>query len=84
MKFEEKLKQLETLLAKIEDTHTGLDEAMQLFEQAMALKKELSEALSAYEGKLEELVIENARSKHVPFAMLGEEQETAEVEDEEF
>ena len=79
MEFEQKMKRLEELLTKIESAQTGLDEAMKLFEEAVNLKNELSEALGAYEGKLEELVVKNAQSEHVPF-----EVELQEEDDDEF
>lgn len=78
MKFEEKLKTLETLLTAIESGDTGLDESMKLFEQAITLRRELSEALAAYEGKLEELILKNG------VGMRRELENHEEDEDDEF
>ena len=55
MSFEEKKKELEQILNKLEKEEISLDESIKLFDKASKLAKECSEALSNNEGKVTEI-----------------------------
>lgn len=52
LKFEESLKKLEDIVAKLESGELTLDESLKLFEEGAALSKKLSSALDKAEQKI--------------------------------
>ncbi len=58
MKFEDKIKKLEEIVLKLESNETPLDEAMSLYEEGIALSKELTEILSKAEAKIKNMTSE--------------------------
>ena len=55
MSFEEKKKELEEILSKLEKEDLPLNESIKLFDKAAVLAKECSKALSSSEGKVTEI-----------------------------
>lgn len=51
-KFEDLMKELKEILAKIEDNQTGLDEAIALYERGAVLIRQAEEILSSAEMKI--------------------------------
>jgi exodeoxyribonuclease VII small subunit len=56
MKFEERLRDLEGIVEKLEGTELPLEEALGLFEKGVGLVRELTQQLDEVERKLEVLV----------------------------
>ncbi len=56
MKFEERLGDLEAIVAKLEGSELPLEEALALFEKGVGLVRELSKQLDEVERRLEVLV----------------------------
>ena len=54
-KFEEALKQLESIVGELEDGDLELDISLQLFEDGVALSRVMKKRLDAAEKKIEEL-----------------------------
>ena len=61
--FEENLKQLEDIVAKLEQGEIPLEEAIKLFQEGMRLSKDCSEKLSGVEKEIKRLVAENEKFK---------------------
>jgi exodeoxyribonuclease VII small subunit len=61
--FEKDLKQLEDVVAKLEQGDLPLDEAMKLFQDGMRLSKLCSQRLSAVEREIKKLVAEGDKLK---------------------
>ena len=53
MKFEELVKNIEEIIAKIESGKVSIDESIELYEQAMKNCKECYDILSTAKGKIE-------------------------------
>lgn len=53
--FEERLARLEELAQKMRDPEVSLEEAMQFFEEGMALSGDLEKELQGFEHKIEQL-----------------------------
>ena len=58
MSFEESLKRLEEIVAKLESGECGLDEATKLFDEGKELSKECAKSLDNNKGKIVELTEE--------------------------
>ncbi len=58
MKFEDKIKKLEEIVLKLESGETPIDEAMKLYEEGIALSKELTAILSEAEVKIKNMTSE--------------------------
>lgn len=54
--FEEKMERLEKIVNLLEDTSLGLNQAMELYEEAMNLSKELNTELNDISNKITKLV----------------------------
>ena len=53
--FEKQLSRLEEIVAKLEEEQTDLDASVKLFEEGVALSKDLSQKLETVKFKVEEL-----------------------------
>lgn len=56
MKFEERLKELEGIVERLEDGELPLEEALELFEKGVGTVRELTKQLDDVERRLERLV----------------------------
>jgi exodeoxyribonuclease VII small subunit len=61
--FEKDLKQLEDVVARLEQGDLPLDEAMKLFQEGMRLSKLCSQRLSTVEQEIKKLVAEGDKLK---------------------
>ncbi len=61
--FEDNLRRLEEVVAKLEQGELPLDEAIKLFQEGMRLSKLCSERLSVVEAEIKKLVVENNNVK---------------------
>lgn len=59
MKFEEKVKVLETIISELESGNTSLEESIDKYTKAMKLAKECDEELKNVEEKISKIVLEN-------------------------
>lgn len=66
MKFEENLKTLETLVAKMESGQLNLDEMIQAFEQGRALVKTCQDDLESIRLKIEKVTKSGAVEPLIP------------------
>lgn len=66
--FEEALKRLEEVVQKLEDGDVPLEEAIDLFQEGMALSKRCSQQLDKAEQRIEMLIEENGEWTKKPFA----------------
>ena len=57
-KFEEKLKELESIIADLEDGEIDLDQSIEKYTRAMKLVKECDEKLKSVEEQVSKLVTE--------------------------
>ncbi len=57
-RFEDQLDRLEAIVARLEDDSVGLEEALGLFEQGMALAKSCRARLEAVQQRVEQLLAE--------------------------
>ncbi len=55
MKFEDKIKELQTIVAKLEDKNTPLDDGIRAFENAAAIVEECLSLLETSRGKFTEI-----------------------------
>jgi len=55
-RFEDQLERLETIVARLEDDSVGLEQALDLFEQGMALAKSCRTRLEAVEQRVSRLL----------------------------
>lgn len=62
MSFDEKIAKIETITKKMQDEHTSLEDSIALFEEGVALAKELEEALETAKGKVEKAIGESLAS----------------------
>ena len=65
--FERMLKELETLVARLEQGELSLDESLRQFERGVELARLCEQALKAAEQKVEILLEHNAEAAVVPF-----------------
>ena len=65
--FEQSLKELETLVEKMEQGDLSLEESLQYFERGVQLTRACQQALKAAEQKVETLLIKNGQEEVVPF-----------------
>lgn len=59
MKFEEKVKVLETIISELESGNISLEESIDKYTKAMKLAKECDEELKNVEEKISKIVLEN-------------------------
>ena len=60
MSFEAALKELETIVARLEQGEVDLEDSIALYERGQALKSHCEAKLKAAEGRLEKLVLGSA------------------------
>lgn len=65
--FEKQLARLEEIVEKLEEEQTDLDASVKLFEEGVALSKELSQKLETVKFKVEELKKKGAELLTQPF-----------------
>jgi exodeoxyribonuclease VII small subunit len=65
--FERMLKELETLVARLEQGELTLDESLRQFERGIELTRRCEQALKAAEQKVEILLEHGADAQPVPF-----------------
>ncbi len=65
--FEEALKRLEEVVARLEKGNLPLDESLALFQEGMDLVKRCEALLEAAEERIEMLIQEGGGLKRVPF-----------------
>ncbi|WP_428057208.1 exodeoxyribonuclease VII small subunit [Candidatus Avelusimicrobium alvi] len=65
--FEKQLSRLEEIVAKLEEEQTDLDASVKLFEEGVALSKDLSQKLETVKFKVEELKKKGAELITQPF-----------------
>ncbi len=58
-KFEEKMKELETIIDELENGNTDLEESIQKYTKAMKLVKECDDKLKQIEEQVNKIVLEN-------------------------
>ena len=75
--FESKLQRLEEIVAKLEEEQTDLDASVKLFEEGIALSKEMTEKLQEVKFKVTALKKKGAQLLTEPFAA---EQNTEDAE----
>ena len=63
MKFEDKMKALEKIVAELEQDEINLDESINKYTEAMKLIKECDESLKKAEEKISKIVTENGSLK---------------------
>ena len=77
--FESKLQRLEEIVAKLEEEQTDLDASVKLFEEGIALSKEMAEKLEEVKFKVTALKKKGAALLTEPFdAEQNTEEENAE------
>ena len=67
LSFEKQLSRLEEIVAKLEEEQTDLDASVKLFEEGMALSKELFQKLETVKFKVQELKKKGAEFITRPF-----------------
>ena len=75
--FENKLQRLEEIVAKLEEEQTDLDASVKLFEEGIALSKEMTEKLQEVKFKVTQLKKKGAALLTEPFDV---EQNTEDAE----
>jgi exodeoxyribonuclease VII small subunit len=65
--FEKSLKELETLVEKMEQGDLSLEESLQCFERGVALTRSCQQALKDAEQKVELLMNKSGQQEVVPF-----------------
>ena len=63
MDFEKKLKNLETIVSKMESGELSLDDSLKNFENGVSIARECHEQLAKAEKKVQELVSVDAKGK---------------------
>lgn len=75
--FESKLSRLEEIVAKLEEEQTDLDASVKLFEEGLALSKEMTQKLQEVKFKVTALKKKGAQLLSEPFdALAGSADET--------
>ena len=72
MSFEEKMKELEDVISKLESGQVGLSESMELYEKGVRLSIECSTLLEQAQQKISKLVEESGQKIEVPFRPTSE------------
>lgn len=70
-KFDDALKELETIVTKLEAADVPLEEALDYYQKGIALSKWCDERLKSVEEQVVELIDENDQSQ--PFPVNGED-----------
>ena len=70
IKFETALTELETVIAKLEDSNTPLDEALKLYEKGISLVRICNERLEAAEQKIK--ILQSKDGQIVETDFIGE------------
>lgn len=79
--FESKLSRLEEIVAKLEEEQTDLDASVKLFEEGLALSKEMTQKLQEVKFKVTALKKKGAQLLSEPFdAPAGSTDETDEAD----
>lgn len=79
--FESKLSRLEEIVAKLEEEQTDLDASVKLFEEGLALSKEMTQKLQEVKFKVTALKKKGAQLLSEPFdALAGSTDETDETD----
>ncbi|WP_428054648.1 exodeoxyribonuclease VII small subunit [Candidatus Avelusimicrobium facis] len=79
--FESKLSRLEEIVAKLEEEQTDLDASVKLFEEGLALSKEMTQKLQEVKFKVTALKKKGAQLLSEPFdAPAGSADETDEAD----
>ena len=55
IKFEDKMNRLQEIVDKLEDEDTQIDEALKLYEEGLALSKDLQIQLKGFEDRIKEI-----------------------------
>ena len=63
VKFEDKVKELETIINELENGNTDLEESIEKYTKAMKLVKECDEKLKSIEETVSKIVVENGELK---------------------
>ena len=63
MKFEDKVKELETIISELESGNTNLEDSIDKYTKAMRLAKECDEELKNVEEKISKIVLENGTTE---------------------
>ena len=59
VKFEDKIKELETIISELESGNTSLEDSIEKYTEAMKLAKECDEELKAVEESISKIVLED-------------------------
>lgn len=59
IKFEDKIKELETIINELENGNTSLEDSIDKYTKAMKLAKECDEELKNIEDRVSKIVLEN-------------------------
>lgn len=65
LKFEDKIKELETIINELENGNISLEDSIEKYTKAMKLAKECDEELKNVQEQISKLVLENG--EEVPF-----------------
>ncbi|MBE6550203.1 MAG: exodeoxyribonuclease VII small subunit [Ruminococcaceae bacterium] len=71
IKFETALSELETVIAKLEDSNTPLDEALKLYEKGISLVRICNERLESAEQKIK--ILQSKDGQIVETDFIGEQ-----------
>ena len=71
IKFETALSELETVIAKLEDSNTPLDEALKLYENGISLVRICNERLESAEQKIK--ILQSKDGEIVETDFIGEQ-----------
>ena len=63
VKFEDKITELESIIAELESGNASLEDSIDKYTKAMKLAKECDEELKASEEKISKLVLDNGETK---------------------
>ena len=63
VKFEDKIKELETIIAELESGNTSLEDSIEKYTKAMKLAKECDEELKSVSDKISKLVLDNGEAE---------------------
>ena len=61
VKFEDKIKELETIISELENGNTSLEDSIDKYTKAMKLVKECDEELKSVEDKISKIVLEDGK-----------------------
>lgn len=61
VKFEDKIKELETIISELESGNTSLEESIDKYTKAMKLAKECDEELKNVEEKISKIVLDDGK-----------------------